>query len=949
MRTLMATARRTTGGIAALVAIAVLLLGVPIFLWRVVGWPLPTVVPSWHQFSSSIRQTEIPTATLAKTLACIGWVAWLVVAVALIVELGSWCTGRSAPLLRFARPFQPLANRLVTTAAVLFAFSSMTSGLGASASTLPQPHLVVATPTVSTATFLAPRSTPTQVDNTQTALAPSPAVLRQQTVAGRDTLWDLAERHLGNPNRWVEIWDLNKGQVQNDGRAFDSAHWIYPGWVLRMPADAVGVEVISVPGAAEVAPAAALPADAATTPTSAPGTTVAPAPPSTAASTSAVPSPPHTAAAATSLPSPVPDAATTHASTTKPTIEPSAPPAQSVQPMEPAEPAEPQATDEAPAFPSRVPWVAGGLSAVGLLFLIDRLRRRQRSSRKPGDPVHLTPDGLSPVETGLRRSSARAEDRCELLDASLRAFAQGAFGDPSMQAPTLLAARSFVDSVELLLDRPLDGTVLGFTSQSGGRLWVTEPGISIDVLRKLANDDSAAPYPTLVTMGEVDGGDLLIDLESAGIFTVHQRSVGNAADVFRRIVVELATSQWGDFFDVITIGDEVPDFAGFERTRRLSTLDDALDALEATAREVDESLTTIRGTSTVAPRASFALGDGWTPSVLVTTTELDTRQIRRLQSIVGTGGRGAAALLLDEVAIGRAGLQCGPCSAVVSPLDIEVVPHTMPPAHAAAIAELLNDAAVGHLSMNDLVKETEETAPGCTLPDADPGPPPAEAAAEHFDAVSPLADVEPQDHDPRPMVRVLGAVGVDNMDHQGRRKVVELVVYLALHPDGVSADRLSEALWPEQPPKPDTLIRNVAYARTALGRDSSGDHHLPRMKAAEGRYRLGPEVRCDLLELTDLSRRARDSGDVGEQVRLLKEALALVRDKPFDSVADYEWAWTDNFVARAETEIEDAALKLSSLLSNKGDSGNAERARLTGLRGAPDSALLASTSAVPQL
>lgn len=60
-----------------------------------------------------------------------------------------------------------------------------------------------------------------------------------------------------------------------------------------------------------------------------------------------------------------------------------------------------------------------------------------------------------------------------------------------------------------------------------------------------------------------------------------------------------------------------------------------------------------------------------------------------------------------------------------------------------------------------------------------------------------------------PMVRVLGVVGIDNIDHEGRRKVIELIAYLALHPDGVSADRLTEALWPDAAPEPRTLTRNI--------------------------------------------------------------------------------------------------------------------------------------------
>ncbi|NLA37774.1 MAG: hypothetical protein GX868_19095, partial [Actinobacteria bacterium] len=105
-----------------------------------------------------------------------------------------------------------------------------------------------------------------------------------------------------------------------------------------------------------------------------------------------------------------------------------------------------------------------------------------------------------------------------------------------------------------------------------------------------------------------------------------------------------------------------------------------------------------------------------------------------------------------------------------------------------------------------------------------------------------------------------------------------------------------------------------------------------------------PEVRCDLLELTRLSKQARESIDVDEQILLLTEALALVRDKPFDSVTDYEWAWAENFTSIAESEVEDAALNLMSLLSGAGRSSDAERSRLAGLRGAPGSLQLTSAA-----
>ncbi len=40
-----------------------------------------------------------------------------------------------------------------------------------------------------------------------------------------DTLWDIAEDHLGDPQRWHQIYKLNKDQIENP-------HWIFPGQVF---------------------------------------------------------------------------------------------------------------------------------------------------------------------------------------------------------------------------------------------------------------------------------------------------------------------------------------------------------------------------------------------------------------------------------------------------------------------------------------------------------------------------------------------------------------------------------------------------------------------------------------------------------------------------------------------------------------------------------------------
>jgi DNA-binding SARP family transcriptional activator len=59
-----------------------------------------------------------------------------------------------------------------------------------------------------------------------------------------DCLSVLAERHLGDWRLDTEIEALNWGRLQPDGRALVDDHWIYVGWVLVMPPDAVGTLVV---------------------------------------------------------------------------------------------------------------------------------------------------------------------------------------------------------------------------------------------------------------------------------------------------------------------------------------------------------------------------------------------------------------------------------------------------------------------------------------------------------------------------------------------------------------------------------------------------------------------------------------------------------------------------------------------------------------------------------
>jgi hypothetical protein len=53
-------------------------------------------------------------------------------------------------------------------------------------------------------------------------------------------LFQIAQRYLGDGNRYTEIFELNKGRVQPDGGTLTDPAAVLPGWVMQLPDDAKG-------------------------------------------------------------------------------------------------------------------------------------------------------------------------------------------------------------------------------------------------------------------------------------------------------------------------------------------------------------------------------------------------------------------------------------------------------------------------------------------------------------------------------------------------------------------------------------------------------------------------------------------------------------------------------------------------------------------------------------
>lgn len=230
-------------GTVALIVLAALAGGIPWALWHFVGWPLPHRLPGWHRLSADLSQHGIADTTLLKALACVVWLAWAVLVASLAVEIPAAIRGRTAHVA-VGGPLQPMVAQLL--AAVAIAALSLTprpsgggpqtlaASLGPGRAAPPVPAMAL-TADAAPATIARPA-----VGAPPASALPADQPLRSYVVQRNDTLWGIAERELGDPLRWQEIYTLNRDRPQPGGARVRDPHWIDPGWTLLLPEDGSG-------------------------------------------------------------------------------------------------------------------------------------------------------------------------------------------------------------------------------------------------------------------------------------------------------------------------------------------------------------------------------------------------------------------------------------------------------------------------------------------------------------------------------------------------------------------------------------------------------------------------------------------------------------------------------------------------------------------------------------
>ena len=884
---------------AGLGAMAIVLAGPPYALARFTGWPLPRHLPTWPQLQAFLV-SPLSDGAIIKGLACAVWVLWAMAAVAVLIEAAAAVAGHPAPRLPVIAPFQAVAAALIgatvltSLQAVQAPRSSQPLQAALTASTTVAGPLMPGRPAAAAAP--APAGRPPHAGASRDAPATRPRVYR---VVPGDDLWAIAARFLGNGEHWHELFRLNAGKPQPDGRTLTDPSLIYPGWVLLLPSQDGHQGPAARPGhhrPRRPAPART-PAPAPSRTHQGEGSRGAPSPAATGAH-------PHPRPVAVHLPSGaligISVALMVAAALTLASIQrrrryrPRASMTGSLQPGEPplpavitalrraARPAPPDTPAEDPAQDTGTPPAADPY--------LDPYGDTSPGPDQPGEGVpgsRPAPGPEPPGQAGTRPATAGTSPPAARAPGTIPLGVRGA-SEAALDIPAL------------------------------GGLGLTGPGAPAAARAILAALLAQAPpaeagMPPAIIIPAADAARLLPGEDAAGV-----------------------------------PGVSVP-----------ASLEAALDEMEAAI--LRQARTTGAFDAGDDPQATAsAAGTPGPGAALIATCGPGTTQ--RLRGILESGrALGAAAILLGPwqpgvtCQVAADGMITGvtPPGAGLEGIRL----FNLGAAEAAAITAVLRDArgtppAVPALARPAAARPSARRAaevPRGARPAADgrylpapaiPAPPgparaadaPPEPARPAAATLAPAADVAPAADGEaaapgtaQPVqLTMLGPLQITAAGQEiggGLRKARELMAFLAVHPDGASGEAINEALWPESDASHATGQRNLALrkAREML-RTATGLAAPMWFLHASGRYRLDPGlISTDLWQFSDALDEARHADGDDARLAACREAAGLYHGELAEG-SGYEWA--EPYAETARRRALDAWTTIAEILQAR-DPGQA--------------------------
>lgn len=544
--------------------------------------------------------------------------------------------------------------------------------------------------------------------------------------------------------------------------------------------------------------------------------------------------------------------------------------------------------------------LGGGISAAGVLALLIQLRRIQQRHRPIGARSLLPTFEVQETERALRISADASE--AERLDLALRALSCCLSQHEPFNTPKINAVRVHDAGVEFLFDRAVGQPSGPFELRAGGQAWWLAADVHEVRIGALATD-VVAPIPALASIGTVDGATVLIDLEAARTTSINADGT-NAHRMASAMALEAATNRWADFLNIFVIGT-AHELGKLERVRAYTNLADALVDIDLEVTALESRLSDGNHTTALDARLINGTTEGWVPTVIFITEPQDDQPMAELTKLVGPTGRGAAVVAVDWKEAER--------TIDIKGDRVEVTPPSIvvdAPAFSDDDSEMLDQ----------LLHDALDT----------PAYIPAESEAISAIDVRENVDVDDVVSQFDVVVGILGPVQVTGNAQPFRRKrALEVVAYLATHPQGTSGPRLMDAVWADKVPTRNTFNTIVSNARSCLG--FASEKHPYLVSSQDGSdYRLLPSVGTDFAVFESLVTRAR-STSTPTAIALLTKALSYVRDMPFASSDGYQWAHSEGIVTNITAVVADAACQLAELALEVGDNDKVRWAAAQGL------------------